>query len=181
MILLWSTTMIPQARPQCNQSTNTCSSVTTLQFAYLCTSFALISVGAGGIRASSLAFGANQLENAEFKKRSNVKESYFSWYYASYAISILIAYTCIVYVQDNMGWRVGFAVPALSMMLGVGCFFVASPLYVKLKSKSSLVTGLVQVVVASFRNRHLKLLDGTNYVWHCKDGSSLSSPSEKLR
>ncbi|KAI3454083.1 hypothetical protein Pfo_010746 [Paulownia fortunei] len=182
MILLWSTTIIPQARPPpCNQSSNSCSSPTIFQFVFLCTSFGLISIGAGGIRSSSLAFGANQLEKGDFEKRSGVKESYFGWYYASYTFSVLIALTCVVYIQDNMGWRVGFAVPAVLMLFGVCSFFLASHFYVKLKSESSLVTGFIQVVVASYRNRHLKLSDSTNYVCHCKNGSALVFPSGKLR
>ncbi|PIN00489.1 H+/oligopeptide symporter [Handroanthus impetiginosus] len=146
---------------------------------FLCTSFGLISIGAGAIRSCSLAFGADQLDKGNFK--SSVKESYFSWYYASYTISVLIALTCVVYIQDNLGWGVGFAVPALLMLFGVVSFFLAARFYVKLTSKTSLVTGFVQVVVASFKNRHVELSDGMNYKCHCKKGSTPVFPSEKLR
>ncbi|XP_011090957.1 protein NRT1/ PTR FAMILY 1.2 isoform X2 [Sesamum indicum] len=153
MILLWSTTVIPQARPPpCKQFNNSCSSPTTFQFMYLCTAFGLISVGAGGIRSSSLAFGADQLEKGDFKKSS-----------------------------DNMGWGVGFAVPAVLMLIGVSIFFLASRFYVKLKSKTSLVTGFIQVVTASYRNRRLDLTDGVINVCHRKAGSALVFPSENLR
>ncbi|KAK4380919.1 protein NRT1/ PTR FAMILY 1.1 [Sesamum angolense] len=148
---------------------------------YLCTAFGLISVGAGGIRSSSLAFGADQLEKGDFKKSSGLKESYFSWYYASYMFSVLIALTCVVYIQDNMGWGVGFAVPAVLVLFGVSIFFFASRFYVKLKSKTSLLTGFIQVVVASYRNRRLDLKDGVNNVCHRKNGSGLVFPSENLR
>ncbi|KAL0407759.1 UNVERIFIED_CONTAM: protein NRT1/ PTR FAMILY 1.2 [Sesamum radiatum] len=182
MILVWSTTVIPQARPPpCEQFNNSCSSPTIFQFMYLCTAFGLISVGAGGIRSSALAFGADQLEKGDFKKSSGLKESYFSWYYASYMFSVLIALTCVVYIQDNMGWGVGFAVPAVLMLFGVSIFFLASRFYVKLKSKTSLVTGFIQVAVASYRNRRLDLTDGVNKVCHHKNGSALVFPSENLR
>ncbi|KAL0297270.1 UNVERIFIED_CONTAM: protein NRT1/ PTR FAMILY 1.2 [Sesamum radiatum] len=182
MILLWSTTVIPQARPPpCEQFNHSCSSPTIFQFMYLCTAFGLISVGAGGIRSSSLAFGADQLEKGDFKKSSGLKESYFSWYYASYMFSVLIALTCVVYIQDNMGWGVGFAVPAVLVLFGVSIFFLASRFYVKLKSKTSLLTGFIQVVVASYRNRRLDLKDGINNVCHRKNGSGLVFPSENLR
>ncbi|KAL7150767.1 hypothetical protein ABFS83_05G135400 [Erythranthe nasuta] len=183
MILLWSTTIIPQAKPPPCSNNPICTSVAIPQLVLLCTSFVLISIGAGGIRSSSLAFGADQLERGEFKRKSNLKESYFTWYYASYTLSVLIALTCVVYIQDNVGWGVGFLVPALLMLFGVGSFFLASPFYVKLKCRSSLFTGLGQVVVASFNNRSLELSDGTSnyYTWHCRSGSSLVCPSEKLR
>ncbi|KAG8381856.1 hypothetical protein BUALT_Bualt05G0016200 [Buddleja alternifolia] len=182
MILLWSTTIIPQARPPpCDLSSTTCSSPTIFQFVYLCASLGLISIGAGGIRSSSLAFGVNQLEKGGYNKKCGVKESYFSWYYASYTLSVLIALTCVVYIQDTMGWAVGYAVPAVLMSIGVVSFFLASRFYVKLRSRTNLVTGFVQVVVASYRNRHLKFSDGTNYVWHSKNTSALVFPSEKFR
>ncbi|KAL0327544.1 UNVERIFIED_CONTAM: protein NRT1/ PTR FAMILY 1.2 [Sesamum angustifolium] len=146
-----------QARPPpCEQFNHSCSSPTIFQFMYLCTAFGLISVGAGGIRSSSLAFGADQLEKGDFKS-SGLKESYFSWYYASYMFSVLIALTCVVYIQDNMGWGVGFAVPAVLVLFGVS-IFLASRFYVKLKSKTSLLTGFIQV-----------------------NGSGLVFPSENLR
>lgn len=183
MILLWSTTIIPQARPPpCDLSVNrTCKSATSLQFMYLCVSLGLISIGAGGIRSSSLAFGANQLENGDFRESSGGKQRYFSWYYASYTFSIIIALTCVVYIQDKMGWGVGFAVPAVLMLLSVVSFFLASPLYVKLKSGTNLITSFIQVAIAYYRNRGLKLSEKGDDLYHYKTGSALVSPSRKLR
>ncbi|KAL8504088.1 hypothetical protein ACS0TY_022717 [Phlomoides rotata] len=182
MILLWSTTVIPQAKPPpCDPSSDTCISPSVFQFVYLCSSLGLISIGAGAIRSSSLAFGADQLEEVGFHKRPLLKERYFSWYYAAYTLSILVALTCVVYIQDNLGWPVGFAVPTVLMVFGVCVFFLASPFYVKFKSETSLITGFVQVVIASFKNRQVELLNTTNYAYHCKTGSTLVVPSAKLR
>ncbi|KAK6161853.1 hypothetical protein DH2020_001694 [Rehmannia glutinosa] len=151
MILMWLTTIIPQARPPpCDPSSDICSSATIYQFTFLCASLGLISIGAGGISSSSLAFGANQLENGDFQRKPGVKESYFS------------CSCCVDAVQ---------------------CYFVlfGIPFYIKVKSKTSLVTGLAQVVVASYRNRHLKLSDDAHTVYHYKSGSVLVFPSKKLR
>ncbi|KAL3500557.1 hypothetical protein ACH5RR_039650 [Cinchona calisaya] len=50
-VLLWLTTMIPQARPPpCNESINNCSSATSFQLFLLLISFAILSTGVGGIR-----------------------------------------------------------------------------------------------------------------------------------
>ncbi|KAL0288576.1 UNVERIFIED_CONTAM: protein NRT1/ PTR FAMILY 1.2, partial [Sesamum angustifolium] len=78
---LWSTALIAQERPPpCDQSSDSCSSPTFLQSMVLCSSLGLIAVGSGGIRASSMAFGADQLENADGKENSSVGDSYFSWF-----------------------------------------------------------------------------------------------------
>ncbi|XP_022868184.1 protein NRT1/ PTR FAMILY 1.2-like [Olea europaea var. sylvestris] len=183
MILLWSTTIFPQTRPPpCDESSETCIPPTIFQSLFLCTSLGLMSIGAGGIRSSSLAFGADQLESRDGRKNMAVMESYFSWYYASYTLSVLIAVTCVVYIQDNMGWKVGFAVPAVLMFFSAVSFFLASSFYVKLKCKSSLVVGFIQVITASYRRRHLKLsANCTDVVYHCKEGSALVFPSDSLR
>ncbi|KAI8547341.1 hypothetical protein RHMOL_Rhmol07G0187900 [Rhododendron molle] len=97
-----------------------------------------MSIGAGGIR-SSLAFGADQLEEHNSRKNPRALESYFSWYYVSTTFSILVAMTCIVYLQDNIGWEIGFGVPVMLMFLSAALFFLASPFYIKLKAKSSLL------------------------------------------
>ncbi|XP_073136393.1 protein NRT1/ PTR FAMILY 1.2-like [Henckelia pumila] len=184
VLLLWSTTIIPNARPPpCDETSSNglCYSPTFNQLAFLCSAFGLISVGAGGIRSSCLAFGANQLRKGHFKKTSCVKDSYFSWYYVSYTFSILIAYTCVVYIQDNLGWSAGFAVPAALMLVAVFVFFSASLWYIKPESKTSLVTNVVKVVAAAYRNRHVKLSDRTDVLYHRKSGSSNVPPSRKLR
>lgn len=180
MALLWLTTVIPQARPPpCYQPSSICISPTTLQLILLCSSFSLMSIGAGGIRSSSLAFGADQLEQHDCRKNPRALEIYFSWYYVSTTFSIVVAITCIVYIQDNIGWGIGFGVPVVLMFLSAVFFFLASPFYVKLKAKSSLLTGMFQVILASYKNRHLELSSDAEY--HFKKGSMLVIPTEKLR
>ncbi|XP_049393294.1 protein NRT1/ PTR FAMILY 1.1-like, partial [Solanum stenotomum] len=66
-VVLWLTAMIPKARPPpCNQSGHeACKATTTSQYLLLVLSFLLMSIGAGGIRSSSLAFGANQFDKGD--------------------------------------------------------------------------------------------------------------------
>ncbi|KAL3500559.1 hypothetical protein ACH5RR_039652 [Cinchona calisaya] len=177
-ILLWLTSMIPQARPPpCNESTNSCSSATFSQIFLLLTSFVVLAIGVGGIRSSLLAFGVDQLA-----KKDGVLERYFSWYYVSYMVSLLLALSCIVTIEDKMGWPFGFGVCVVVMFLAALSFFIASPFYVKVKAKASLFTELMQVIVASYKNRSFKLSsDTTNMLYHHKKGSKLLVPSEKLR
>lgn len=183
MILLWMTSVIPQARPPpCIQSSDNCVSPTYPQLILLCSSLGLMSIGAGGIRASSLAFGADQLERNGTLKSARALESYFSWYYVSAAFAALLAMSCIVYIQDNLGWGIGFGVPVILMLLAVISFFLASPYYVKLKPSSSLLMGFVQVIVASYRKGHLKISSQEkDVVYHIRKGSMSVVPSETLR
>ncbi|KAH9799566.1 protein NRT1/ PTR FAMILY 1.2 [Citrus sinensis] len=142
----------------------------------------LMSLGGGGIRSSSLAFGAEQLEKGDENKSKGALQSYFSWYYVSVLASSMVAVTCIVYIQDNLGWKVGFGVPAVISLLSALSFFLASPFYVQSKANTSLLTGLIQVLVASYKNRHIKLSSQTTEeMYHPRKGSMLLVPSENLR
>ncbi|ESQ48321.1 hypothetical protein EUTSA_v10020365mg [Eutrema salsugineum] len=184
MVVLWLTAMLPQVKPSPCAGTN-CVSVgaTSSQLALLYSAFALISIGSGGIRPCSLAFGADQLDNKENPKNERVLESFFGWYYASSSVAVLIAFTVIVYIQDHLGWRIGFGIPAILMLLAGIVFVFASPLYVKRNVTKSLFTGLAQVAVAAYVNRNLTLPDHDDSYgcyYHLKD-SELKAPSDKLR
>ncbi|KAF2301193.1 hypothetical protein GH714_020753 [Hevea brasiliensis] len=184
MILMWLTATIPHLRPPaCVQMTQTsCETPTAGQMAVLVSSMSLVSIGAGGIRPCSLAFGADQLDNRSDPKNQRVLESYFGWYYASTAIAVLIALTAIVYIQDHHGWRVGYGVPAILMFFSAFLFFVASPIYLKQKASMSLFTGFAQVLVAAYRNRKVPFppRDSDSKYHHKKDSESIAL-TENLR
>ncbi|KAF9616501.1 hypothetical protein IFM89_029798 [Coptis chinensis] len=66
-ILLWSTTMFPDAKPTAKGE-----AATPAQLALLLCAFGLMSIGAGGIRPCSLAFGADQLDKADSPNNGRV-------------------------------------------------------------------------------------------------------------
>ncbi|XP_057967700.1 protein NRT1/ PTR FAMILY 1.2-like isoform X2 [Malania oleifera] len=183
MTLLWLTAMLPQARPPpCNQLAHNCKSPTSAQFGLLVSSFALMSIGAGGIRPCSLAFGAEQLDKKENPKNERVLETFFSWYYASAALSVVVALTGIVYIQDHVGWKVGFGVPAVLMFLSAFLFFLASPFYIKHNPSTSLFTGFARVLAVAYKNRKLAFPPSNSDGWYYHDkDSKLVVPTDKLR
>ncbi|KAL5850462.1 hypothetical protein ACOSQ4_008475 [Xanthoceras sorbifolium] len=180
MVLLWLTAIFPAARPHpCGQLSDSCESPTMNQLMMLYASFGLMSIGAGGIRASSAPFGADQLDNL---KNGGMLQTYFGWYAVSTTVSYIVAVTCIVYIQDHLGWAVGFGIPVVLMLLSAVSFFLASPFYIKLKANANLLTGLAQVAVASYKNRHVNLsCQATDEIYHQREASDLIMPTEKLR
>ena len=108
--------MVPPLKPlPCDQLHN-CSAPNGVRIVSLLSSFLLISVGAGCIRPCSIAFGAGQFDNKKNPNNERVIQSYFNWYYASATISTVVAMTVIVYIQDRLGWSVGFGIPAILML-----------------------------------------------------------------
>ncbi|XP_076902735.1 protein NRT1/ PTR FAMILY 1.2-like [Bidens hawaiensis] len=186
MLLLWLTTMIPQLKPpHCNQLTETCKPSTHSQFAFLIFAFIFISIGAGGVRPCSLAFGAEQIDNKNNPNNERALESFFGWYYVASALAVLVAFTAIVYIQDHAGWKVGFGVPVILMLLSVIIFFVASSLYLKTKVIQSIFTSFVQVLVSAYKNRNVSA--GPPNRWHhlrkdLADATTTSTvPTQRLK
>ncbi|KAL7616400.1 protein NRT1/ PTR FAMILY 1.2-like [Lactuca sativa] len=159
MILLWLTTVIPGAKPPvCNvRVPGSCASSTPLQYGLLFLAFMFMSVGAGGVRPCSLAFGADQIDRKDNPKRERVLESFFGWYYATAIVAVLIAFTGIVYIQDHQGWRVGFGIPVVLMFLSTFVFVVAYPLYYNVKVEKSMFTSFCKVISMAWKNRNLTL------------------------
>nr|XP_043614795.1 protein NRT1/ PTR FAMILY 1.2-like [Erigeron canadensis] len=181
MFLLWLTTMVPDLKPPpCNQLT-TCKQATHSQFAFLVFAFIFISLGAGGVRPCSLAFGAEQIDDKNNPNNERALESFFGWYYAAGATAVLLAFTAIVYIQDHAGWKIGFAVPAILMFLATLLFFLASTLYVKSKVKKSLFTSFLQVIVVAYKNRKLPSQSPSADGWHYHRDSPNSLPTKRLR
>ncbi|XP_058074309.1 protein NRT1/ PTR FAMILY 1.2-like isoform X2 [Magnolia sinica] len=183
MILLWLSAMLPGTKPPaCHYPSKDCKSATHSQIALLFSAFALMSIGAGGIRPCSLAFGADQLDRPQNPNNARVLQSFFNWYYASVGVSIMLSVTVIVYIQDNKGWTVGFGVPTILMFFSSLLFFLGSPFYVKAKAHKSLFTGFAQVITVAVKNRRLDFppmeVDGW---YHHSKGSDLVAPTNKLR
>ncbi|KAJ7965960.1 protein NRT1/ PTR FAMILY 1.2 [Quillaja saponaria] len=179
MSLLWLTTMIPRSRAPFHESTDNSSSPTAIELFVLYSSFALMSLGAGGVRSSSLAFGADQLSKRD--KDVGIYESYFNWYYATSGAAVLIGMTLMVYIQDKMGWKVGFGIPVILMLISAASFFLASRFYIKIKGKTDLFSGIAQVPVAAYRNRHVPLSSQVTCDFHHESESRCLLPSDKLR
>ncbi|XP_019197050.1 PREDICTED: protein NRT1/ PTR FAMILY 1.2-like [Ipomoea nil] len=179
-LLVWLSTMILQVRPPwCSESSESCSPPTASQFAFLCIGLSVFAVGSGGVASSTLAFGADQLN--EFENKGNtLMESYVSMYCAMTSFSMFVGITGLIYIQENFGWKVGYGVLVAIVLFGALVFFLGSAWYVRPIAKKNLITGLFQVMVASCRNRHLQS-SLENYAYYSNKASILSHPSEKLR
>ncbi|CAL0323218.1 unnamed protein product [Lupinus luteus] len=181
LMVLWLTAMTPELRPSCGIINGLCDSATAAQLAVLILSLGLISIGAGCVRPCSIAFGADQLSIEENSNNERLLDSYFNWYYTSMGASTLVAFGMIVYIQENLGWKIGFAVPAILMLISAFSFVIGSPYYVKVKASNSLLTSFVQVVVAAVKNRKINLSECSPDQYYQGRDSEVLVPTDSLR
>ncbi|CAO1946069.1 unnamed protein product [Urochloa humidicola] len=187
MCLLCLTAILPvyKKTPACTARVSGCE-VLPWQLPLLFTSFALMSVGSGGIRPCTLAFGADQLDKRDNSAR-NVRtlQTFFNWYYTVLGLSIVFASTVVVYIQQARGWVVGFTVPVVLMVTALTLFLLGSPFYLRATADRSAILGLVQVLVASYKNRHEPLPPDTAdaSAFYNKPGSKHPprTPTRRLR
>ncbi|KDP33700.1 hypothetical protein JCGZ_07271 [Jatropha curcas] len=184
MILLWLTAIIPSARPpHCDQKHGNlqgCASPNAAQMVFLLSAFAIMAIGAGGVRPCSLAFGADQFDKPENPKNEKTLQSFFNWYYASVGFSVMLSVVFIVAIQDAAGWIVGFGIPVGFMFLSTVLFIMGSSRFIKVKANTSLFSSFAQVISAAWKNEHLSLPPSDSDRWHHHKGSKLVVPTEKL-
>ena len=182
MVFLWLSATIPGARPPPCNAGERCAPPGARHLAWLLSGFAFLSLGAGGVRPCSMAFGADQFSRHPKEQRSRILQAYFNAYYASIGVAFTIAVTAIVYLQDNVGWSVGFAVSMGLMLLSTASFLLGSGLYIKEKGKRQMFSGIGAAVGAAIRNHRARLpaKTGDGVYHHLKD-SKLTVPTDQLR
>ncbi|RLN25199.1 protein NRT1/ PTR FAMILY 8.3-like [Panicum miliaceum] len=88
----------------------------------------LIAIGSGGIKPCTSALGADQFDGADPAERVN-KGSFFNWFFFSINLGSLLSSTALVWVQDNVGWGVGFAIPMALTVFGLAVFVAGRKVY----------------------------------------------------
>ncbi|CAJ2665517.1 unnamed protein product [Trifolium pratense] len=103
---------------------------------FLSLSLYLISLGQGGYNPSLQAFGADQLGEDEELPCSNSDDTsskkkalFFQWWYFGVCAGSLMGVTVMSYIQDTFGWVIGFAIPAISMLLSILIFSSGRSIY----------------------------------------------------
>lgn len=159
MLGLTLTATLPQLHPHpCNdvdRNLGRCTAPSSTLMAVLYTSLGLLTIGAGGTRPCSLPFALDQFDATTEKGKKDIR-SFFNWYYLSFSVTIMIVLTVIVYIQDNMGWGIGFGILAAFMLIAVLLFFLGTRLYVHVLPEGSVLSGLAQVVVVAFKKRNVE-------------------------
>ncbi|XP_009798933.1 protein NRT1/ PTR FAMILY 2.10-like isoform X1 [Nicotiana sylvestris] len=159
LVLTLSAAISRMHPPVCgNQEAASCVGPTTKQMTFLLIGFGLLVIGSSGIRPCNLAFGADQFDPNTAPGRKGIS-SFFNWYYFSLTFAMMVSLTVIVYVQSNISWSLGLAIPTIMMFLSCALLFAGTKIYVRMVPKGSPLSSVEQVFVAAFKKRHLQLAE----------------------
>lgn len=180
MTSLTISAVLPNLRPPpCKPDHQVCQQANSGQLAILYISLLLAALGAGGIRPCVVAFGADQFDETDPKQKTKTW-NFFNWYYFCMGVSILVAVTVVVYIQDNIGWGWGLGIPTVAMFLSVIAFIIGYPLYRNLDPSGSPFTRLVQVSVAAFKKRNLRMVSDPKLLYENDEMDDSFSMAGKL-
>lgn len=142
-------------RPTCENGV--CSKATSTQIAFFYAALYTIAIGAGGTKPNISTFGADQFDDYDPKEKK-LKVSFFNWWMFSSFLGALVATLGLVYIQENLGWGLGYGIPTVGLLLSLFIFYLGTPIYRhKVKTNASPAESLIHVPLAAFRNRHISL------------------------
>lgn len=156
MALLTFTVSIKSMRPSC--ANGVCNNATPLQLGFFFGSLYIIALGAGGTKPNISTFGADQFDELNSDERQ-LKAPFFNWWMFSSFLGGLLATMCLVYIQENLGWGMGYAIPTVGLLVSLLIFFAGIPCYRyrPVKAGENPMWGMVRVWVKAFANRGVML------------------------
>ncbi|KAL5554164.1 hypothetical protein UlMin_041565 [Ulmus minor] len=178
MCTLTLSASIPALKPiECNDTF--CPPATPAQYAVFFFGLYLIALGTGGIKPCVSSFGADQFDDTYPKERVQ-KGSFFNWFYFSINIGALISSSLLVWIQDNVGWGLGFGIPAVFVAIAIASFFSGTAIYRFQKPGGSPLKRMCQVLVASFHKWNLEVPKDSNLLYETQEKSSAIEGSRKI-
>lgn len=157
MILLTIAVSLKSLRPTCSIINGICNKASTSQIAFFYTALYTIAIGAGGTKPNISTFGADQFDDFNPNEKET-KASFFNWWMFTSFLGALIATLGLVYIQENFGWGLGYAIPTLGLIFSLVIFYIGTPMYRhKVRTTKSPARDLFRVPIAAFRNRKLQL------------------------
>ncbi|KAL6571398.1 hypothetical protein OROHE_003041 [Orobanche hederae] len=131
-----------------------CTKATTLQLAVFFGALYTLALGTGGTKPNISTIGADQFDEFDSKEKAH-KISFFNWWMFSIFFGTLFANTVLVYIQDNVGWTLGYGLPTIGLGISIIIFLAGTPFYRHKMPTGSPFTKMAKVVAAALRKRNV--------------------------
>ncbi|KAL0429175.1 UNVERIFIED_CONTAM: protein NRT1/ PTR FAMILY 5.4 [Sesamum radiatum] len=119
----------------------------------------ILSIGEGGHKPCVQTFAADQFDES-IPEEKTAKSSFFNWWYVGIVCGATAAVLVVIYVEDYVGWSLGFGMQAVAVAAALLVFLAGSGGYRRQAPVGSPFTRVAQVVVAAARKRGLSEREG---------------------
>ncbi|CAK9312611.1 unnamed protein product [Citrullus colocynthis] len=145
-----------------------CEAAERGQEAILYVGIYLIAVGASGVKVALPALGADQFDDRDPGEAAKVS-SFFNWFMFSLTIGSIVGVTLIAWLNTEVGWDWAFVVCSIALLAAIVIVFSGKSFYRNNVPIGSPLLRLLQVFVASIRNRKLPLPENVNELHEIRD------------
>nr|GMD65372.1 protein NRT1/ PTR FAMILY 5.4-like [Ipomoea batatas] len=101
-----------------------------------------------------LTFAADQFDE-DLPAEKEAKSSFFNWWYLGILVGATLAVLVVIYVEDFVGWTIGYGMLAAATVLALAVFLAGSRTYAREAPVGSPFTRVAHVVAAAVRKRRL--------------------------
>uniref|UniRef100_A0A0A0L9Q0 Uncharacterized protein n=2 Tax=Cucumis sativus TaxID=3659 RepID=A0A0A0L9Q0_CUCSA len=167
MSLLTLAVSVPSLKPPpCLQpiTKQNCKQASKLQLAVFFGSLYLLVIASGGTKPNISTMGADQFDDFYPKEKAQ-KLSFFNWWFFTAFSGILFASTILVYIQDNVGWSLGYGIPTIGIGVAIIIFVVGTPFYRHRPPSGSPFTTIANVIVGAAWNWRLPIPNDPNQLY----------------
>jgi peptide/histidine transporter 3/4 len=116
----------------------------------------VLAVGTGGTKPNISTIGADQFDEFDPKEKLQ-KASFFNWWIFSVFLGMLFADSFLIYIQDRVGFAVGYAIPTAGLIISVILFLIGTPFYRHKVRNGNPFNRMAQVLVASARKWRVRV------------------------
>nr|ACR38111.1 unknown [Zea mays] len=118
----------------------------------------LVALAEAGHKPCAQAFGADQFDQND-PKESASRSSFFNWWYFGMCSGTAVTTMVSSYIQDNVGWGLGFGVPCLVMLFALLMFLLGTRnyryyTYTESSPFARLATAFVALIKGSKSRQH---------------------------
>ncbi|KAE9459703.1 hypothetical protein C3L33_08384, partial [Rhododendron williamsianum] len=114
------------------------------------TALYILSVGEGGHKPCVQTFAADQFDE-NLPQEKAAKSSFFNWWYLGIVFGATTATLVVIYVQDYIGWGIGYGMPAAVVAVALVIFLLGRRTYRREAPVGSPFTRVAQVFLAAAR------------------------------